>query len=269
MKVFDLFPFYNELDLLELRIAELDSVVDVFGLVELPVTFTDRPKPLYYAEMRLRVDVDHPKVNFYVPPAYPSGLHPTVDWFQRAQLGKHLSGAWDGDIVMVSDVDEIPNRDVVRRIIAAGIDEPLCLQSRLYYHRVDLYDESGPWSGTIICTVKQFHEAGGAQELRHRRCLLPQIPDAGWHFSWLGNEKAIAEKLLAVDIERDSNDQMTNPGQNLDFLRSCYETGTDLFGRKEHNKVRVPIIPGVNQPHEVEAWLSKYPQYGAMDTVPY
>ena len=267
MKVFDLFPFYNELDLLELRFAELDPVVDVFGLVELPVTFTDRPKPLYYAGLPHHKQIKN--VFTYVPPVYPSGPHPTVDWFQRAQLGKLLSGAWDGDIVMVSDVDEIPNRDVVKRIIDAGLDEPLCLQSKLYYHRVDLYDESGPWSGTIICTVKQFHEAGGAQELRHRRCLLPQIPDAGWHFSWLGNEKAIAEKLLAVDIERDSNDQMTNPGQNLDFLRSCYETGTDLFGRKEHNKVRVPIIPGVNQPHEVEAWLSKYPQYGAMDTVPY
>jgi beta-1,4-mannosyl-glycoprotein beta-1,4-N-acetylglucosaminyltransferase len=265
VKVFDLFPFYNELDLLELRVKELNSVVDIFGLVELPVTFTDKPKPLYFAqEGPHRSDI-----HFHTPSSYPSGPHPTVDWFQRAQLGVHLSGAWDGDIVMVSDVDEIPNRDVVTRLIKAGIDEPLCLQSRLYYHRADLYDPSGPWSGTIICTVKQFHESGGAQELRHRRCLLPQIPDAGWHFSWLGNEKNIADKLLAVDIERDSNDKMKNPGQDMTFLRSCYETGADLFGRKDHDKVRVPIIPGVFQPHEIVEWLEKYPQYAAVDTVPY
>ena len=265
MKVFDLFPFYNELPLLDLRLAELDSIVDFFGLVELPRTFTDISKPLYYSSSG-RVD---PKVKVYVPAAYPSGPHPTVDWFQRAQLGKLLDDAWDGDIVMVSDVDEIPNRDVVRRVIDAGIDEPLCLQSRLHYHRVDLFDPSGPWSGTIICTVRQFHEAGGAQELRHRRCVLPQIPEAGWHFSWLGNEVAIANKLAAVDIERDSDNHMANPGQDLPFLRTCYETGADLFGRKEHNKVRVPIIPGVNQPHEIAAWLEKYSQYVGADQVAY
>jgi len=267
VKVFDLFPFFNELPLLELRLAELDPIVNTFGLVELPVTFTGLPKRLHAQAYSNQNYV--PGLRIYTPPSYPSGPHPVVDWFQRAELGKLLGDAADDDIILLSDVDEIPDRDVVRRIIDAGVGEPLCLQSKLYYHRVDLYDPSGPWSGTIICTVKQFHEAGGAQKLRHRRCLLPQIPDAGWHFSWLGDEKAIAEKLLAVDIERDSNDQMKNPGQDLDFLRKCYETGSDLFGRREHNKVRVPIIPGVNQPHEIVAWLERFPQYAALDSVPY
>lgn len=260
MKVYDLFPFFNELPLLDLRMAELGPVVDVFGLVELPRTFTDLPKPLYYSE------TGRQDCRAYVPGAYPSGPHPTVDWFQRSQLGKLLGDAQPDDVVMISDVDEIPNRDVVRRIVDAGLDEPLCLQSRLYYHRVDLFDPSGPWSGTIITPMRCFNDA---QEMRHRRCLWPQIPDAGWHFSWLGNEDAIAHKLTAVDIERDSNDAMKNPGQDREFLRSCYETGRDLFGRKEHNKVRVPIIPGVNQPHEIAAWLEKYPQYAAVDHVAY
>ena len=259
MRVYDLCPFFNELALYELRQDELRPIVDVFGLVELPRTFTDLPKPLYATEAKLNARI-------YVPPAYPSGPHPTIDWFQRAQLGKLAHDAEPDDIIMYSDVDEIPDPNVVKRLIAAGISEPLCLQSKLYYHRVDLYDPSGPWSGTIIGPARLM---GDAQALRHRRCVLPQIPDAGWHFSWLGGAHQIAEKLLAVDIERDSNDTMHNPGQDIRFLQSCYDTGKDLFGRPQHNKVRVPIIPGVNQPNTIIPWLAMYPQYAAVDAVAY
>ncbi len=262
MKVYDLFPFFNELPLLELRLAELDSIVDVFGLVELPRTFTDLPKPLYYSKF----GNPHPKVRVHVPVAYPSGPHPTVDWFQRAQLGKLAHDAEPDDIIMYSDVDEIPNREVVSRLIEAGIEQPLCLQSKLYYHRVDLWDPSVAWSGTIIGPRRVM---GDAQVLRHKRLVLPQIPDAGWHFSWLGGWEAIKEKLQAVDIERDSHDTMRHPSEDPEFLQSCYETGKDLFSRPAHNKVRVPIIPGENQPHEIEAWLAKYPQYAAVDSVAY
>lgn len=269
MKVYDLFPFFNELPLLELRMAELQPIVDHFGLVELPRTFTDLPKPLYYSQS----GQENPKVRVYVPEVFPSGPHPTVDWFQRAQLGKLCSDAEPDDIIMVSDVDEIPNRDVVSRLIEAGIDEPLCLQSKLYYHRVDLYDPSGPWSGTVIAKRSQLGEVFDAQVLRGKRSILPQIPDAGWHFSWLGIGRDIAYKLTAVDIERENaiygSHGIQNPPRDESFLQSCYDTGKDMFGRPEHRKERVPIIPGVNQPHEIEAWLMKYPKYAAFDTVPY
>ncbi len=255
MRVYDLFPFFNELPLLDLRLHELRNLVTDFGLVELPRTFTDLPKPLYYAETG-RTDV-----RTYMPEAIPSGPHPTVDWFQRAQLGKLLSDAEPDDIVMLSDVDEIPNRLTVLQVIQQGWDYPVCLQQRLYYHRVDLFDPWSPWSGTIIAPRKCLGEEPNMQELRNLRCNLSQVPNGGWHFSWLGNEVAIANKLMAVDIERDSDDQMKNPGQDLNFLRSCYETGVDLFGRKEHDKIDVPIAPGILQPYEIEPWLEKYPEY--------
>ena len=47
MKVIDCFPFFNELDLLEIRLNELKDVVDVFVLTEAPFTFTGREKPLF------------------------------------------------------------------------------------------------------------------------------------------------------------------------------------------------------------------------------
>ncbi len=47
-KVFDCFPFYDELDLLEIRMNILNYEVDYFVLTEATRAFTGKPKPLYY-----------------------------------------------------------------------------------------------------------------------------------------------------------------------------------------------------------------------------
>ena len=52
--IYDTFMFFNELELLELRLNELNGVVDKFVLVEATRTFTNKPKPLYYAENKQR-----------------------------------------------------------------------------------------------------------------------------------------------------------------------------------------------------------------------
>ena len=50
MKVIDVFPFFNELDLLEIRLNSLDPYVDCFILSEATKTFSGLDKPLYYQE---------------------------------------------------------------------------------------------------------------------------------------------------------------------------------------------------------------------------
>ena len=52
--VYDCFSFFNELDLLEIRLNVLKDVVDKFVLVEATRTHTGRPKPLYYEENKAR-----------------------------------------------------------------------------------------------------------------------------------------------------------------------------------------------------------------------
>lgn len=52
--IYDCFSFFNELDLLEIRLNTLDKVVDKFILFESTLTHTGNPKPLYYAENKDR-----------------------------------------------------------------------------------------------------------------------------------------------------------------------------------------------------------------------
>jgi beta-1,4-mannosyl-glycoprotein beta-1,4-N-acetylglucosaminyltransferase len=54
MKIYDCFTFYNELDLLELRLQELYDHVDHFVLVEANRTFQNNSKPFYFGENQHR-----------------------------------------------------------------------------------------------------------------------------------------------------------------------------------------------------------------------
>ena len=46
MKIYDCFTFYNEFDLLELRLRETSDLVDYFVVVEANTTFQNQPKEL-------------------------------------------------------------------------------------------------------------------------------------------------------------------------------------------------------------------------------
>lgn len=271
MRLYDLFPFFNELDLLELRLAELRPLFPVHCLVELPRTFTDLPKPLYYQENISRFQRQENVIDFHTPQAYPSGPHPTVDWFQRRELAFFLSAASPNDIIMLSDVDEIPNRETVQTVIDAGLGHPVTLVQDLFYHRVDLKDP-GKWLGTVIAPRHCLGKDPDLQALRENRGQFPQIHNGGWHFSWLGDEDAIAKKLEAVDIERENEIYgscgiQAPPKGNMGFLRACYQLGEDMF-RRGRRKMHVPIEPGTGHPHEIEGWLYKYPHYAKLAVMP-
>lgn len=55
MQVFDAFMFFNELDLLELRLRELGEVVDHFVLIEANATHTLKPKPFVFEQNQVRL----------------------------------------------------------------------------------------------------------------------------------------------------------------------------------------------------------------------
>ena len=62
MKVVDAFPFFNELDLLEIRLNLLDPYVDCFILSEATKTFSGLDKPLYYNENKERFEKFNNKI---------------------------------------------------------------------------------------------------------------------------------------------------------------------------------------------------------------
>lgn len=233
MKIFDTFLFYNELELLELRLNTLDSVVDHFVITEANVTFSGKPKPLYFAENRARFKKFEGKIihnvikttpnsfEFFTPPneyytcrdiSYPhkSGGVPLSklnlnfqrEVFQRdSVVNGLLPFALSEDLIMISDLDEIPNPLAVQQVIDSflpGTIYNFCQMWCMYYFNVTCINE---WFGTRICSfatlkgrsidLMRYHLESRSEQPG------PIVENGGWHFSFLGGQQRVREKLAA------------------------------------------------------------------------
>jgi beta-1,4-mannosyl-glycoprotein beta-1,4-N-acetylglucosaminyltransferase len=110
--IVDAFMFYNELDILELRLEVLDKYVDRFVLVESEVTHVGGPKPLFFTENKERFAKWSHKIRHVVMTAEEAPKE-TDPWhretYQRNCILRGLDGIDDNDVVFISDVDEIPD----------------------------------------------------------------------------------------------------------------------------------------------------------------
>ena len=113
--IYDCFILYNELDLLELRLRELEGVVDRFVLVEAPVTFSGVPKPLLCHENRRRFSKWRSKIRHVVVNDMPTGKDPWAhENHQRSAIVRGIPDASPSDGIILSDGDEIPSAVAVR-----------------------------------------------------------------------------------------------------------------------------------------------------------
>ena len=119
MKIVDVFPFFNELDLLEIRLNVLDPYVDLFIISEATKTFSGLDKPLYYENNKKLFKKFHKKIiHNIVEDTTPPELHPfDRDIFQKDNIKKViLENISDGDAIIWSDIDEVPNPEAIEEL---------------------------------------------------------------------------------------------------------------------------------------------------------
>ncbi|MDH4095428.1 MAG: hypothetical protein OEV81_11670, partial [Betaproteobacteria bacterium] len=170
MKIFDCFPFYNEYDLLRLRMACLQDVVDGFVAVEAYQTHAGKPKPLFLSKEGPADLRAHPKLSVHAVDL-PVGFSDWArDQYQREAIGDALRvlGAAAEDVVLVSDVDEIPTVDAVHRARDAlrGVPERrlLIFEQRLFYFRLNyelVWSRKMPWLGTAAARFGDARSING------------------------------------------------------------------------------------------------------------
>lgn len=222
MRVFDCFPFFNELDLLEIRLNELAPVVDRFVVAESATTFSGRPKPLHFAGNRERFANFADRIRHVVVDV--TGAADISAWERRRQqcdaLVKGLDDAAADDIVLMSDVDEIVRPDVIfdLRSQPPRRREVVCFELRMANFFVNLesgerWIRSGPraarWADVstmeglrkvpgpasgLVKNATRGLRAWSAMGSPVRRRL---VRDAGWHFSYLGDAETIRTKKVS------------------------------------------------------------------------
>ena len=262
MKVFDSFIFFNELDLLEMRLNILNDVVDHFVLTESPFTVSGNEKPLYYQENKDRIGKFNDKIVHHITEEIPNDFNhllekskfhvaykdpdpygtPMINLpvrFQRALFNRNNSafgiekaGVTDDDLVITSDADEIVNPLLLQDLEWFNPSNHYVAECRAFYYKLNfLYQED--WMGSRLCTWKHLKNTTIDQH-RQDHQNAHKIQDAGWHFSFLGNAENFKLKLASYEHTENNTDTVTgNAEQKI-------ESGLDPLGRGQTYKA-VPI----------------------------
>jgi beta-1,4-mannosyl-glycoprotein beta-1,4-N-acetylglucosaminyltransferase len=237
-RVFDCFTFFNELDILDIRLAELDPLVDYFVIVEATRTFTGKSKPLYYADNRQRYDRYAHKIIHVVVDDLPldAPSHWVREAFQRNAIMRGLSQARPDDRVIISDCDEIPKPELLKqalrfhmlshRIIAFWCDN--------YFYRLNLRND-GHDHRLVPCllTMRAIASPQAIREIpfrfsrrRYLRLFLAPVASyrvwrrlktflwptilwhGAWHFTHMGDVAAVNLKISS-DSHADENKELS------------------------------------------------------------
>ena len=233
MKVYDCFTFFNELELLELRLESLYDVVDRFVIVEADKTHANKPKPFNFRDNVERYRKFLPKIE-YIMDTSTVPFKGVGDWSiennQRNNIMQGLTDAEPDDLIMISDADEFPDPEIIKTIRDSFTDTRLHIDIVAFYDaspftpnrlvpfhcgiRIPTFLDLSPVSfhlrshmyyfdwrcdlpceGTSLCKFKHLDTP---QALRNCRKGLPRIVDGGWHFSYMGGVNRIAEKMQST-----------------------------------------------------------------------
>ncbi|EYU30629.1 hypothetical protein ABFS82_11G061200 [Erythranthe guttata] len=182
-RVFDAVLFSNEVDLLQVRWKELYPYVSEFVLLESNSTFSGLPKPLVFSTVRDKFKFLEPRLTYgQVPGRFKRGENPFVEEaYQRLALDYLLkqAGIQDDDLLIMSDVDEIPSRHTIN--LLRWCDEiPRILHLRLknYLYSFEFFSDNSSWRASV-----HVYQSGKTRYAHYRQSDVI-LSDAGWHCSF-------------------------------------------------------------------------------------
>ena len=225
-KVYSCSQFFNELDLLELKLETLNDVVDYFVISESTYTHSGKPKNLFYNENKERFKKFHHKIIHQIitdtPPVY-LNLMPerNKDQFYNLVIERVNKGDWwnhavesygrdtfekeslirplanlklnKGDIILLSDTDEIVNPKKLLSVLDVfDNNKTYHFQHDMFYYYMNLQKDE-PWYGTIAISYEKFLNKSFCEMRTHKEGEF--IPAAGWHFTFQNGEDTVRKKI--------------------------------------------------------------------------
>lgn len=175
-KVYDLFPFNVELDWLDIRLNTLAPFVDYFVIVEGKNTFTHLPKPAILQEHWDNFTAFHPQMLHYVveDPVDSARSWDHEDFFRNALLYEtfpHFKSsatkANDGDVIIVSDVDEIIKPEAMILLRYCDFPKRLTLRSHFYYYSFQWLHRGEQWAHPQVTTFHGLDNTISPVDLRN------------------------------------------------------------------------------------------------------
>ena len=196
--IYDCFIFNNEVELLELRLNILDPYVDKFVLTEGDTTFSGLPKESVYLQNKERFSKWEDKIihNFIEIPDLPTTWDREI-YSRNSPVSLGVFG--DNDLILSSDLDEIPNPEILEAVDEwVSDDTHFTFQQKRYVYFINNF-ETDVWFGTRACTGKYLKNTSIDQirenTEREEQLTGSIITNGGWHFTFCGGEEMIKTKI--------------------------------------------------------------------------
>ncbi|KAG6009207.1 hypothetical protein E4U21_003060 [Claviceps maximensis] len=269
-RIYDLVMVNTELDFLEIRLHALYDHVDYFIIVESPKTFQGGDKPLVIRDNWTRFRRYHDKM-IYHQLVFPPSFHPRRAWdyedlqrdamYDQVLLRQQAPRAPAlGDVMLVSDVDEIPRPQSLAVLRACRFPRRLTLASQFYYYSFQFLHTGPEWPHPQATyydgprrTLKptNLRNGDGGFLLFPFSWLPVPIPipipwmrgresgvlsDAGWHCSsCFATMAQFLNKMASFSHTWMNNDYF----RDRDRIAAAVRQGKDLWGREHDTFTRV------------------------------
>lgn len=214
--IFDCFTFFNEKELLEIRIAELSGLDVCHIAVQANKTFTNKPKPF--------IDLDYPEVVALNITDMPGGDDPWQrEKWQRNSImpGLEAAGAQNDDLVIIADADEIPSAKAIKEYNPSMGVTAFVMDKFGYW--LNCREGKQSWEIAKIMTYEKLKQSTPDQ-IRNSG-PANKIQNGGWHFSFMGGIDKVVEKFNSFSHQELNNDRWAN----RERLRKYIELGHSLW----------------------------------------
>ncbi len=249
MAIYDCFQFFDEEHILDLRLNILDEFVDFFVFVESTTDHQGNPKKLNFDINKFKkfkkkivyIVVDDTKESIKRPHI---GGESLVEQHQRNSLMRGLKNCKDNDLIILSDVDEIPDPKKIN--LFDKTHKYAVFSQRMFNYKINLLNETeNNWHGSKICLKKNLVSPQWLRNLKFKKYPfwrldkirnLQIIENGGWHFAYLQNPEKILKKIKSFAHGEFNQENFTN----LEAIKKKINMGKDIFNREiGYKKVQI------------------------------
>ena len=283
--------YFDEDLLLDLRLHTLDKFVKKFVITEATYTHNGSKKELKFDLNRFKKFKD--KIIYLVVDNQPKNILNLIegeskdnrgeklilngmarDYFQRENLSRGLSKVSDEDLIIISDLDEIPNLD---NLNFSSIKNNIVLfEQKMFYYKFNLLYENFTWLGSKAIKNKNFKSPQWLRNIKGRKypywrldtyfskkkySNLYFVKNGGWHFTCIRTPEELEKKLLNFAHHYEYEESGLKIGDLKKFIsekRVMYDHNVDQRGYKWSGKSILKKIDNKDLPNHIEKNLKIY-----------
>ena len=218
--------YFDEDLLLDIRLNSLEKFVKKFVITEATYTHNGNRKKLNFDINKFKKFKD--KITYIVVDEQPKNILDihredskekigeklilngmARDYFQREKLVQGLSDAVDEDLILISDLDEIPNLENIN--FEEIKNQIVIFEQKILYYKLNLLYDKFLWQGTKAVKKKNLLSPQWLRNIKGKKypkwrvdILLSKkkysnlmfVKDGGWHFTCLRTPEQLEKKLL-------------------------------------------------------------------------